>query len=146
MTHIILADALMTLAGQHPVRIVVTDNGKDVYEGDFSRDVVLDALNRRNPVIVAFCRTEFFAVELKSDQPVDAWRSPGGQWIGDLFGLEGRNVFGNAPAPERLPKEERAEKVLPGLRTPVTVQPVKDEIARAARTGDLAAALNQGGN
>lgn len=132
---------LEAFVGKYPTTNLVITNGRDdVFEGRYDRAGVSKALNPRENVIALYCREAFFSLHVVKGALVDCWRSPNGAWIGDELGLEGRNVFGNLPEPARLPKEERVPSV-PRVAAPV-VAPTANQLAEAARTGNLAAAIN----
>lgn len=111
-------------------RAVVTNGSNDVYDGPFDWAAIAKVLNPRENVICLYARTAFFALHLKKGVLVDCWRSPNGEWIGDELGLEGRNVFGDLPV-----------STPPAAPRPVPQQ-TPSALAQAARTGNLAAAIN----
>lgn len=123
---------LVPFAARHPgTRLVVTNGSYDLYEGVFDPAALAKALNPRENVICVYARTAFFALHLQKGVLVDCWRSPNGDWIGTELGLEGRNVFGDLPVSTHQPAAPR----------PVP-QPAPSALAQAARTGNLAAAIN----
>lgn len=126
-----LETKLAPFVAQHPTtRLVITNGSNDVYEGNFDPAEIKAVFVGRENVLVVYARTAFFALHFKKGALVDCWRSPNGDWIGDALGLEGRNVFGNLPATSQ-----------PAAPRPVP-QPTPSALAQAARTGNLAAAIN----
>lgn len=132
-------------------RLVVTDGCDDVYEGNFDPAGVANALNPRENVVSVRARNAFFTLHFVKGLLVDCWRSSDGEWIGDELGLKGRDVFGHLPATTPVPTEKRERhKVEP--EKPFWAEPQRDPnnpfaptetaMARAARTGNLAEALN----
>lgn len=127
----VLETKLAPFGARHPeARAVVTNGSNDVYDGPFDWAAIAKVLNPRENVICLYARTAFFVLHVKKGEVVDCWRSPNGDWIGAELGLEGRNVFGDLPVSTPQPA------------SPPVPQPTPSVLAQAARTGNLAAAIN----
>lgn len=117
----------------------VNDGRFDVSEGDFDHAAIANRVNDRELIVVVYHRNGFCSLRFERGVFAEAWRDSVGDAIAKEIGVpDARNVFGNLPT-HTTPKAAVQEG---DPTNPFQRRDLKQQLADAARSGDMAAAIS----